>query len=44
LDQRPVERRGDVLVFTSVPLERDLEVTGPVALELWAAVWSALGR
>jgi putative CocE/NonD family hydrolase len=36
-DQRPVERRGDVLVFTSAPLEGDLEVTGPVALELWAA-------
>ena len=36
-DQRPVERRGDVLVFTSAPLERDLEVTGPVTLELWAA-------
>jgi len=36
-DQRPVERRSDVLVFTSAPLEHDLEVTGPVALELWAA-------
>jgi uncharacterized protein len=36
-DQRPVERRGDVLVFTSALLEHDLEVTGPVALELWAA-------
>jgi uncharacterized protein len=36
-DQRPVERRSDVLVFTSVPLEHDLEVTGPVVLELWAA-------
>lgn len=36
-DQRPVERRGDVLVFTSAPLKGDLEVTGPVALELWAA-------
>jgi putative CocE/NonD family hydrolase len=36
-DQRAVERRGDVLVFTSAPLERELEVTGPVALQLWAA-------
>lgn len=36
-DQRPVERRSDVLVFTSTALEQDLEVTGPVAIELWAA-------
>jgi putative CocE/NonD family hydrolase len=36
-DQRPVEERADVLVFTSEPLERDLEVTGPVTVRLWAA-------
>ena len=36
-DQRPVEQRPDVLVFTSEPLERPLEVTGPVTVELWAS-------
>ncbi|MDQ6921859.1 MAG: CocE/NonD family hydrolase [Candidatus Dormibacteraeota bacterium] len=36
-DQREVEERPDVLVFTSQPLERDTEVTGPVTVELWAA-------
>ena len=29
-DQRPVEVRDDVLVYTTPPLEDDLEVTGPV--------------
>ena len=36
-DQRGVESRGDVLVYTSEPLERDTEVTGYVTLDLWAA-------
>jgi putative CocE/NonD family hydrolase len=36
-DQRPVEERADVLVFTSEVLERPLEVTGPITVELWAA-------
>jgi putative CocE/NonD family hydrolase len=36
-DQRPVESRNDVLVYTTAPLDRDLEVTGPVTLLLWAA-------
>jgi putative CocE/NonD family hydrolase len=36
-DQRPVEERRDVLVFTSEPLDRPLEITGPVTVELWAA-------
>ncbi|MBI2502373.1 MAG: CocE/NonD family hydrolase [Candidatus Latescibacteria bacterium] len=36
-DQRPVEMRGDVLCYTSAPLEGDLEVTGPVKLVLYAA-------
>ena len=36
-DQRVVEARGDVLVYTSGPLERDTEVTGYVTLDLWAA-------
>jgi hypothetical protein len=36
-DQRPVEVRGDVLVYTSPPLERDLEVTGPIVMHLFAS-------
>ena len=36
-DQRPLEERGDVLVFTSAPLDADLELTGPVTVELHAA-------
>jgi putative CocE/NonD family hydrolase len=36
-DQRPVQERRDVLVFTSDPLDRPVEVTGPIALKLWAA-------
>lgn len=35
-DQRPIEVRNDVLIYTSEPLEQDLEVTGPVSAELWA--------
>lgn len=36
-DQRPVEARHDVLVYTSAPLPEDLEITGPVVVHLWAA-------
>jgi putative CocE/NonD family hydrolase len=36
-DRRPVERRDDVLVYSTDPLAEDLEVTGPVALTLFAA-------
>jgi hypothetical protein len=36
-DQREIERRKDVLVYTSQPLERALEVTGPVVVKLFAA-------
>ncbi len=36
-DQRAVEMRSDVLVYTSGPLEEDLEVTGPIKLVLHAA-------
>jgi putative CocE/NonD family hydrolase len=36
-DQRPLERRDDVLVYTSEPLPADTEVTGPVTVTLWAA-------
>jgi putative CocE/NonD family hydrolase len=34
-DNRALERRPDVLVYTSAPLERDLEVIGPVTAELY---------
>ncbi len=36
-DQRPIEGRRDVLVYTTDALAADLEVTGPVALRLWIA-------
>lgn len=36
LDQRDVEARSDVLVFTSDPLDEDLEVTGRVRVHLHA--------
>ena len=36
-DQREVEQRKDVLVYTSEPLAEPLEVTGPVVLKLYAA-------
>jgi putative CocE/NonD family hydrolase len=35
-DQRAVEAREDVLVYSTPVLERDVEVTGHVMLELWA--------
>ncbi len=35
-DQRPIEERPDVLVYTSAPLEHDMEVTGPLTVHLWA--------
>lgn len=35
LDQRQIEERDDVLVYTSDPLVESLEVTGPVTLKLW---------
>ena len=34
-DQRSVENRDDVLVFSTGPLPRDLEVTGPVTADLF---------
>ena len=37
MDQRPVERRKDVLVYTGKPLESDLETIGPVQVILYAA-------
>ena len=36
-DQRSTEDRGDVLVYTSDPLEHDLELTGPIKVQLFAA-------
>jgi putative CocE/NonD family hydrolase len=37
VDQREVEARGDVLVFTSAPLDADVEITGKVTATLFAA-------
>jgi putative CocE/NonD family hydrolase len=36
-DQRAVEKRADVLAFTTAPLLSDTEVTGPIKLVLYAA-------
>jgi hypothetical protein len=36
-DQRPVEARPDVLVYSTPPLAAAVEVTGPVRVRLWAA-------
>ena len=36
-DQRPVEGRYDVLIYSTPALAQDLEVTGPVKLELFAS-------
>jgi putative CocE/NonD family hydrolase len=35
-DQRPVEARDDVLIYTTPAFAQDTEVTGPVSLELFA--------
>ena len=35
-DQKEVEARPDVLVYSTPPLDSDLEVTGPVTLDLFA--------
>jgi hypothetical protein len=36
-DQSPNSRRGDVLVYSTPPLDRGVEVTGEIKLELFAA-------
>ena len=36
-DQRAIQLRQDVLVYTTAPLEEDIEVTGPVMLKLFAS-------
>ncbi len=37
LDQYHVEKRNDVLCYTTQPFEQDLEITGPLQLHLFAA-------
>ena len=37
VDQRPIESRKDVLIYTTPPLEKDVEVTGPVKAVIYAA-------
>src|ERR1035438_2184718 len=36
-DQRPVENREDVLIYSTPALNQDVEVTGPVTLELYVS-------
>ena len=36
-DQNEIEQRSDVLVYSTPVLERDVEVTGPITVTLWAA-------
>ena len=33
----PLSARHDVLTFTTSPLERDLEITGPIRVDLWVS-------
>ena len=35
-EQGEIESREDVLVYATPPLERDVEVTGPITVTLWA--------
>lgn len=37
LDQRAVETRPDVLVYTTAAFEKDTEVTGPITLQLYVS-------
>jgi putative CocE/NonD family hydrolase len=36
-DQREIEKRQDVLVYTSAPLDKELQITGPISAELHIA-------
>ena len=36
-DQRPIEARPDVLVYSTPPMEQDTEVTGPISVTLYAS-------
>ena len=40
-DQNDIEARADVLVYSTPPLEREVEVTGPITVTLWAATSAA---
>ncbi len=40
-DQRPIEERPDVLVYSTAPLTNELEVTGDIVVHLWAATSAA---
>jgi len=40
-DQRPVENRPDVLLFTSDELKNPMEITGSVKVKLWASSGTA---
>jgi uncharacterized protein len=35
IDQRPVESRRDVVVYTTPPFDREVEITGPVSVDLF---------
>jgi putative CocE/NonD family hydrolase len=35
-DQKPLERRTDILVYQTTPLEQDIVLAGPVVCHLWA--------
>jgi putative CocE/NonD family hydrolase len=37
LDQRPVEKRADVLSYSTTPLASDIEVTGPIKVVLFVS-------
>jgi hypothetical protein len=41
MDQRSVEKRKDVLVYTSAPLKQEMEVTGPIRVVLYASTSAA---
>ena len=36
-DQREVQKRRDVLVYSTPPLQQEVEVTGPLTVTLWIA-------
>ncbi len=36
-DYRPIERRDDVLVYDSKPIEKEITICGPIKLKLYAA-------
>jgi putative CocE/NonD family hydrolase len=36
-DNLPLAERNDILVFQTIPLDSDLEVTGPIQVKLWAS-------